>query len=61
LVYLTNNASKKEIHSKITRAQQFIPLGTSPNYAFEFGDVQLFQKQLEDTIDEEKFEHRTKF
>ena len=51
LVYLTNNASKKEIHSK-TQGQQFIPLGTSPNYRFEFGDVQLFQKQLEDTIDE---------
>ena len=51
LVYLTSNASKKEIHSK-TQGQQFIPLGTSPNYRFEFGDVQLFQKQLEDTIDE---------
>ena len=50
-MYLTNNASKKEIHSK-TQGQQFIPLGTSPNYRFEFGDVQLFQKQLEDTIDE---------
>jgi cell division protease FtsH len=53
LVYLTDNASKKEIHRK-SRPQQFLPLGTAPNYAFEFGDVQLFQKQLEDTIAEEK-------
>ena len=53
LVYLTDNASKKEIHRK-SRPQQFIPLGIAPNYAFEFGDVQLFQKQLEDTIIEEK-------
>lgn len=53
LVYLTDNASKKEIHRK-SRPQQFLPLGIAPNYAFEFGDVQLFQKQLEDTIIEEK-------
>ena len=53
LVYLTDNASKKEIHRK-SRPQQFLPLGIAPNYAFEFGDVQLFQKQLEDTIAEEK-------
>ena len=51
LVYLTEKAVKKEIHSK-TQTQQLIPLGTTPNYKFEFGDVQLFQKQLEDTIDE---------
>ena len=53
LVYLTDDASKKEIHRK-SRPQQFLPLGIAPNYAFEFGDVQLFQKQLEDTIIEEK-------
>ena len=53
LVYLTDNASKKEIHRK-SRPQQFLPLGIPPNYAFEFGDVQMSQKQLEDTIIEEK-------
>ena len=51
LVYLTNNASKKERKRK-KKGQQFIPLGTSPNYRGEGGDVQLCQKQLEDTIDE---------
>ena len=49
LVYLNDNASKKEIHRK-SQPQQFLPLGAVPNYSFEFGDVQLFQKQLEDTI-----------
>jgi cell division protease FtsH len=42
---LHDKASKKEIHSK-TQTQNLIPLGTSPNYKFEFGDVQLFQKQV---------------
>ncbi len=49
LVYLNEKAAKKQIHSK-TQTQNLIPIGTSPNYKFEFGDVQLFQKQLEDTI-----------
>ena len=49
LVYLNDKAAKKQIHSK-TQTQNLIPIGTSPNYKFEFGDVQLFQKQLEDTI-----------
>ena len=60
LVYLTDKAVKKEIHSK-TQAQQLIPLGTSPNYKFEFGDVQLFQKQLEDTIVERNLDTEINF
>ena len=60
LVYLTDNASKKEIHRK-SQTQQIIPLGKAPNYAFEFGDVQLFQKQLEDTIAEENLRTELNF
>lgn len=60
LVFLTEVASNKEIHRK-SQPQQFIPLGTSPNYKFEFGDVQLFQKQLEDTIAEENLETELNF
>lgn len=60
LVFLTEVASNKEIHRK-SQPQQFIPLGTSPNYKFEFGDVQLFQKQLEDTIVEENLETELNF
>ena len=60
LVYLTDNASKKEIHRK-SQPQQFLPLGITPNYIFEFGDVQLFQKQLEDTIAEENLRTELNF
>ena len=49
LVYLKDNATNKEIHRK-SKPSQFLPIGVSPNYSFEFGDVQLFQKQLEDVI-----------
>ena len=60
LVYLNDNASKKEIHRK-SQPQQFLPLGTVPNYSFEFGDVQLFQKQLEDTVVEENLSTELNF
>jgi cell division protease FtsH len=60
LVYLTENASKKEIHRK-SQPQKILPLGIAPNYAFEFGDVQLFQKQLEDTIAEENLRTELNF
>ena len=60
LVYLNDNASKKEIHRK-SLPQQFLPLGAVPNYSFEFGDVQLFQKKLEDTINEENLNTELNF
>ena len=60
LVYLTDNASKKEIHRK-SQPQKILPLGIAPNYVFEFGDVQLFQKQLEDTIAEENLRTELNF
>ena len=60
LVYLNDNASKKEIHRK-SQPQQFLPIGAVPNYSFEFGDVQLFQKQLEDTIVEENLSTELNF
>ena len=60
LVYLNDNASKKEIHRK-SLPQQFLPLGAVPNYSFEFGDVQLFQKKLEDTINEENLNTEINF
>jgi len=60
LVYLNDNASKKEIHRK-SLPQQFLPLGAVPNYSFEFGDVQLFQKKLEDTVNEENLNTELNF
>jgi len=56
LVYLTTKASNKDIHKK-TQNEQLFPVGSGgPSYQFEFGDVQLFQKQLEDTIDDEQLD-----
>jgi len=56
LVYLTTKASNKEIHKK-NKKESFLPTAaSSPDYQFEFGDVQLFQKQLEDTIKERQLE-----
>ena len=53
LVYLTTQASSKNVH-KNNKKKQFLPSTSGgPNYKFEFGDVQLFQKQLEDTINQE--------
>jgi cell division protease FtsH len=60
LVYLNDKAAKKQIHSK-TQTQNLIPIGTSPNYKFEFGDVQLFQKQLEGTILERNLDTELNF
>ena len=60
LVYLNDKAAKKQIHSK-TQTQNLIPIVNSPNYKFEFGDVQLFQKQLEDTILEQDLDTELNF
>ena len=49
--YLTKKFKKKN------KKKSFLPTATSsPDYQFEFGDVQLFQKQLEDTIQEKELE-----
>ncbi|MDA8850343.1 ATP-dependent zinc metalloprotease FtsH [Flavobacteriaceae bacterium] len=61
LVYLTTKASSKDIHKK-TQKEQLFPVGAGgPSYQFEFGDVQLFQKQLEDTIQEEQLDTALNF
>ena len=56
LVYLTTKASNKDIHKKNKKESFFPTTASSPSYQFEFGDVQLFQKQLEDTIQERQLE-----
>ena len=48
-VYLTKDAEAKEIH-KNSKPQTFIPSATKlPNYKFEFGDLQNFENQLNET------------
>ncbi|MDG1015165.1 MAG: ATP-dependent zinc metalloprotease FtsH [Flavobacteriaceae bacterium] len=61
LVYLTTKAISKDIHKKNTKTQFFPNSSGVPNYKFEFGDVQLFQKQLEDTIKEKNLDTSLNF
>ena len=56
LVYLTTKAANKDVHKKTKKEQLFQVGSGGPSYQFEFGDVQLFQKQLEDTIQEEQLD-----
>ena len=51
-VYLTRDAEQKEIHKK-SKPSTLIPTATKlPNYKFEFGDLQIFQNQLNEVIKE---------
>jgi cell division protease FtsH len=51
-VYLTKEAEQKEIHKK-SIPNTLIPTATKlPNYKFEFGDLQIFQNQLNEVIKE---------
>jgi cell division protease FtsH len=61
LVYLTTKAISKDIHKKNTKTQFFPNSYGAPDYKFEFGDVQLFQKQLEDTIKEKNLDTSLNF
>ncbi len=48
-VYLTDDAKQKEIHSKNKRTPSFLAPGPNdPDYQFEFGDLQLFQKDFQE-------------
>lgn len=51
-VYLTKEAEQKEIHKK-SKPSTLIPTASRlPNYKFEFGDLQIFQNQLNEVIKE---------
>ncbi len=48
-VYLTPEAKKKEIHSKKEKLPSFLEGGANDaDYQFEFGDLQLFQKDFQE-------------
>ncbi|WP_026450603.1 ATP-dependent zinc metalloprotease FtsH [Aequorivita capsosiphonis] len=48
-VYLTDEAKKKEVHSKEKNVPSFLePSANDPDYQFEFGDLQIFQKDFQD-------------
>jgi cell division protease FtsH len=49
-VYLTPEAMEKTVH-KATKPNNILPTVTaSPNYTFEFGDLQNFEKEITETI-----------
>ncbi|MEM0518554.1 MULTISPECIES: ATP-dependent zinc metalloprotease FtsH [Aequorivita] len=48
-VYLTQEAKQKEVHAKKGDTPAFLAPGPNdPDYQFEFGDLQLFQKDFQD-------------
>ncbi|MDP2686616.1 MAG: ATP-dependent zinc metalloprotease FtsH [Aequorivita sp.] len=48
-VYLTEEAKTKEIHSNKDNTPSFLAPGPDdPSYQFEFGDLQIFQKDFQD-------------
>ncbi|MDN3724595.1 ATP-dependent zinc metalloprotease FtsH [Aequorivita sp. SDUM287046] len=48
-VYLTDAAKQKEVHSKKENTPSFLSPGQNdPDYEFEFGDLQLFQKDFQE-------------
>ena len=48
-VYLTDEAKRKEVHAKKDNVPSFLePSAKDPDYQFEFGDLQLFQKDFQD-------------
>ena len=49
-VYLTKEAEQKEIHKKSVPHTLFPTTHRLPNYEFEFGDLQIFQNQLNEVI-----------
>jgi len=51
-IYLTAEAAAKEIHKKSVQPQLFPISGKSPNYQFEFGDLQNFENQLSVAVSE---------
>jgi cell division protease FtsH len=53
-VYLTSEAKNKEIHKNSDKPGLFAVSGQSPNYRFEFGDLQNFENKLNQIIKENK-------
>ncbi len=48
-VYLTGEAKAKEVHSRKENVPSFLePSANDPDYQFEFGDLQIFQKDFQD-------------
>ncbi|MBN4047331.1 ATP-dependent zinc metalloprotease FtsH [bacterium AH-315-P13] len=51
-IYLTDEASRKDIHKNSIKPQLLPISGKSPNYQFEFGDLQNFENQLSQAVND---------
>jgi cell division protease FtsH len=52
-VYLTKEAIEKEAHKSTKPNNLFPAMSATPNYTFEFGDLQNFEKDINETITED--------
>ncbi|GGD26341.1 ATP-dependent zinc metalloprotease FtsH [Hyunsoonleella pacifica] len=52
-VYLTKEASRKEVHKKSKPNSFSLSTASVPNYRFEFGELEIFQNKLNTIIEEE--------
>ena len=50
-VFLTSEAAQKEVHKK-SRTSNLLPsVAPQPNYTFEFGELELFERKVEDALE----------
>jgi len=60
-VYLTKEALEKSVH-KATKPNNILPtMSATPNYTFEFGDLQNFEKEINTTIDKNNLNTELKY
>jgi len=55
-VYLTKDAAQKEIHKKSKSTNFSITTAQTPNYRFEFGELEIFQNELNTIIEDENLD-----
>ena len=55
-VYLTKDAAQKEIHKKSKSTNFSITSAQTPNYRFEFGELEIFQNELNTIIEDENLD-----
>lgn len=60
-VYLSSDAQNKDIHKKATPRSVFPTTTQGPNYTFEIGSLENFEKQVTDTITEFNLDTRLQF
>ncbi|WMI67969.1 ATP-dependent zinc metalloprotease FtsH [Mangrovimonas sp. YM274] len=60
-VYLTDEAEQKEIHKKTVPNSIFPTVSPLPNYSFEFGDLQNFEKGINETIKDNNLNTEVKY